>query len=305
MGTSLLARLRALPAMLGACLAARRILGERKADLVVSVGGYASVPAVAGAVLRRIPVALVEPNAVPGRANRLAARFARLIFLGFDAARERFGAAAAERLRPVGIPLRRALLETFGERPARRRPERPLRLLVFGGSQGARQINEAMMEAAPELADGDFEVFHQSGAADRERVDAAYREAGVRARVVDFETDMPARYREADLAICRSGALTVAELALAGLPALLVPYPHAADDHQLANARALADAGAALVLDSRPLVPQELVKAIRACSEDPEALLAMGERAASLARPAAAAEIVDACAELLSREASA
>jgi len=301
MGTSLLARLRALPAMLAACASAWRILGRRGADLVVSVGGYASVPAVVGAVLRRIPVALVEPNAVPGRANRLAARFARRIFLGFEAAEGRFSGVAAGRLHAVGIPLRRGLRETFAGEGGRRRPERPLHLLVFGGSQGARQINEAMMAAAPALADGALTVFHQSGEADRERVEAAYRQAGVEARVVDFEPDMPSRYRWADLAVCRSGALTVAELALAGLPALLVPYPYAADDHQLANARALADAGAARVLESRPLSPEVLAKAIREGCERPDALVEMGRRAAALARPEAADAIVAECAALVAR----
>jgi UDP-N-acetylglucosamine--N-acetylmuramyl-(pentapeptide) pyrophosphoryl-undecaprenol N-acetylglucosamine transferase len=299
MGTSLLARLRALPAMVFACASARSILGRRGADLVVSVGGYASVPAVVGATLRRIPVALVEPNAIPGRANRLAARFARRIFLGFDSAAARFAGAAGERLRPVGIPLRRALLDTFGTPVKRRRPEKPYRLLVFGGSQGARQINEAMMEAAPELAGAAFEIFHQSGETDRKRVTAAYQEAGVAAEVVAFEPEMPQRYRWADIAVCRSGALTVAELALAGLPALLVPYPHAADDHQLANARALADAGAARVLDSRPLSSQALAKTLQACFESPDELLAMGERAAGLAHPEAAETIVAECAALV------
>ena len=301
MGASLLAQLRALPAMVSACLSARRILGQRGADFVVSVGGYASVPAVVGAVMRRIPVALVEPNAIPGRANRMAARFARRIFLGFEASLGRFGGLGRrdpERLRPVGIPLRRALLDTFGSPQARRRPEPPYRLLVFGGSQGSRQINEAMMEAAPALAGGAYRVFHQSGEADRERVETAYREAGIAAEVVAFESDMPTRYREADLAVCRAGALTVAELALAGLPALLAPYPFAADDHQLANARALADAGAARLLDARPLSSQELVKAIQACFERPDELLAMGEHAAALARPDAAEVIVSECAAL-------
>ena len=299
MGTSLLARLRALPAMLSACASAWRLLGRRGADLVVSVGGYASVPAVVGAVLRRIPVALVEPNAIPGRANRLAARFARRIFIGFEAAEARFAGAARARLRPVGIPLRRGLVETFAAGEPRRRPEPPYRLLVFGGSQGARQINEALMEAAPALTDRSLTVFHQSGEADRERVEAAYRAAGVPAEVVAFEPDMPARYRWADLAVCRSGALTVAELALAGLPALLVPYPYAADDHQLANARALADAGAARVLESRPLSAQALVKEIRTCCERPDELVEMGRRAARLARPDAADTIVAECAALV------
>ena len=156
-----------------------------------------------------------------------------------------------------------------------------------------------MLEAAPSLDSGSLEIFHQAGEADRERVAAGYAEAHLRATVVAFEPDMPARYQWADLALCRSGALTVAELALAGLPALLVPYPYAADDHQLANARALADAGAAVLLADRPLPASDVAKAITRAFEDPVELEAMGRRAAALARPDAAERIVEECAALL------
>jgi UDP-N-acetylglucosamine--N-acetylmuramyl-(pentapeptide) pyrophosphoryl-undecaprenol N-acetylglucosamine transferase len=145
-----------------------------------------------------------------------------------------------------------------------------------------------------------LEVFHQTGEADRERVAAAYAAAGLRAEVVAFEPNMPARYLWADLALCRAGALTVAELAMAGLPALLVPYPHAADDHQLANARALADAAAARVLSARPLPTPDVVKAIRDAFASPAELQAMSARAARLARPDAAERIVQECAALVS-----
>lgn len=301
MGRRLGARLCAAPAMAVACAAAWCALGRARADLVVSVGGYASVPAVVAALARRIPLALVEPNAVPGRANRAAARFARRIFVGFDAAAEVFARSVGrERLRTPGIPLRSALVEAFGQQGARRVPAPPFRLLIFGGSQGARQINEAMIEAAPSLDAQLLEIFHQTGEADRERVAAAYAAVGLRAEVVAFEPDMPARYRWADLALCRAGALTVAELAMAGLPALLVPYPFAADDHQLANARALADAAAARVLPSRPLPAPAVVKAINSAFEDPEELQAMSARAARLARPDAAERIVQECAALVS-----
>ena len=131
---------------------------------------------------------------------------------------------------------------------------------------------------------------------------AAYAESGVASEVIAFERDMPARYRWADFALCRSGALSVAELALAGLPSLLVPYPYAADDHQRANARALADAGAARVLEARPLASAELVKAIQACFESPDELQAMGARAAGLARPDAAETIVADCVALVGPE---
>lgn len=293
MGRGLVGRLAAVPALAAASFTAWRVLGRRRPAVVVSVGGYASVPAVVAAALRRVPIALVEPNAVPGRANRAAARFAALVFTGFETAAGAFPGASVE---VTGIPLRRALLDAFGAAAQRRTPQPPYRLLVFGGSQGARQLNECMIEAAGQL-DSRIEVFHQTGEADRERVAAAYRGAGVRAEVVAFEPDMPARYRWADLALCRSGALTVAELALAGLPALLVPYPFAADDHQRANARALADVGAAQLLDA-PSGPG-VAAALRALFETPGELLAMGRKAATLARPDAADRIVAACAELI------
>jgi UDP-N-acetylglucosamine--N-acetylmuramyl-(pentapeptide) pyrophosphoryl-undecaprenol N-acetylglucosamine transferase len=298
-GRGVAERLLALPANAAACASAWAALGRLRASLVVSVGGYASVPAVIAAAARRIPLALVEPNAVPGRANRAAARLARACFAGFD---ETARALAASTRRPVvvtGIPLRRALVAAFDGAGERRVPAPPYRLLVFGGSQGARQINDAMIELAPRLERRELEIFHQTGEADRERVSAAYAGAGLRAEVVAFEPEMPRRYRWADLALCRSGALTVAELAMAGLPALLVPFPHAADDHQRANARALASAGAARVLESRPLVAAELARALHEAFEKPAELAGMGRAAARIARPDAAERIVAECSALL------
>lgn len=171
----------------------------------------------------------------------------------------------------------------------------PLHLLVFGGSQGARQLNEKVPEALARLAKNTVEVFHQAGESDRESVSARYTKLGITAEVVDFEVDMPKRYRWADLAICRAGALTVAELALAGMPALLVPYPFAADDHQAANARALEEAGAARCLDARPLDPTTLAQAIAEFVTSPRRLGLMREAAMRLAHPNAAKEIIDHC----------
>jgi UDP-N-acetylglucosamine--N-acetylmuramyl-(pentapeptide) pyrophosphoryl-undecaprenol N-acetylglucosamine transferase len=150
-----------------------------------------------------------------------------------------------------------------------------------------------MIEAATQLDASRIEIFHQAGESDRERTEAAYRAAGLTAEVVAFEPDMPKRYRWADLALCRSGALTVAELALAGLPALLVPYPFAADNHQTANAAALVAAGAARMLDENPLSGERVAKALREAFEAPEQLATMGDNAAKLARPDAAARIVE------------
>jgi UDP-N-acetylglucosamine--N-acetylmuramyl-(pentapeptide) pyrophosphoryl-undecaprenol N-acetylglucosamine transferase len=286
MGRSLARRLASAPAILRACAAAWKRLGAFRSDIVISVGGYASVPAVAAAWLRRIPVVLVEPNAVPGRANRAAARIARRVFVQFDAAARVFvRTTGGDRVRTPGIPLRKHLVETFGENPPRRAPAPPFRLLVFGGSQGAQQINEAMIEAVQSPDAADLTIFHQTGAVDRERVADAYAKAGIAASVVDFEPDMPSRYRWADLALCRSGALTVA--------------PHAADDHQAANARASADAGAARVLDSRSLTGDRLAAALSDLFAAPGELQSMSEAAAKLARPDAAEQIIENCAALL------
>ncbi|MDH3199252.1 MAG: undecaprenyldiphospho-muramoylpentapeptide beta-N-acetylglucosaminyltransferase [Candidatus Krumholzibacteria bacterium] len=299
MGQGLLGRLRAAVTIAAGCFAARSVLRKRRPNVVVSVGGYASLPAVVAAASLGIPVALVEPNAKPGRANRLMARFASRIFVQFEEAAATLGRRPGDpRVAPLGIPLRRALVEAFSPGDARRQPSQPLHVLVFGGSQGATQINEAMMECANALRDGPFEVFHQTGEADRERVTAAYARAGLAATVVAFESDMPKRYREADVALCRSGALTVAELAMAGLPSLLVPYPFAADDHQAANAQALARAGAARVLPNRPLAASDVARALSELAAAPDTLIAMGESARALARPDAAARIVSACASL-------
>ena len=303
MGRGPIARIHALLDIGRGVLAARRLLRSHRVEMVLSVGGYASVPAACAAVIAGIPLALVEPNARPGRANRLAARFARRIFVHFEAAAEGLARPGDPRIATLGIPLRTELVRAFEQAPPRRAPSPPYGLLVFGGSQGARQLNDAMIELAPRLADRPLRVVHQTGEADRERVAEAYARAGVDAEVLAFEPDMPRRYREADLALCRAGALTVAELAMAGLPALLVPYPFAADDHQAANARALADAGAARILASRPLDPEAVLGEIAALCDAPDALRAMSESASKLARPDAADRIVDTCTALLEREA--
>jgi UDP-N-acetylglucosamine--N-acetylmuramyl-(pentapeptide) pyrophosphoryl-undecaprenol N-acetylglucosamine transferase len=274
MGRGLAGRVLGGAAIARATLRARREIIRVRADVVISVGGYAAMPAVLATRLARTRLALVEPNAVPGRANCMASRIAGRVFVGFPEAAGRMGLARGDvRLREYGIPLRRALVDAFGGETARRRPEPPYRLLVFGGSQGARQINEAVIDALTSGADLPLEVFHQTGSADRERVVAAYAKSGVKAEVTAFEPDMPSRYRWADLAVCRAGALTVAELALAGLPALLVPYPYAADDHQSANARALEAVGAAQRLDPQDVDGALIESRLRELFSAPERLV--------------------------------
>ncbi len=301
MGRGALGRLRGLALLARGALAARGVLARFAPHAVVSVGGYAAVPALVAALLRRTPVALVEPNAIPGRTHRVAAPFARRIYLGFEAARRAFARAdAAGRVRVAGVPLRRALVEAFASPAASAPADGPLHLLVFGGSQGARQINDALIDALPRLDPARIRIAHQTGETDRERVAAAYTDAGFEADVFPFDPDMPARYRRADLALCRSGAITVAELALAGLPALLVPYPYAADDHQTANARALADVDAARLVDAQALDGKVLADALAPLVADRQTLLAMGRRARERARPHAAQEIATDCRTLAS-----
>ncbi|HEB89092.1 MAG TPA: undecaprenyldiphospho-muramoylpentapeptide beta-N-acetylglucosaminyltransferase [Deltaproteobacteria bacterium] len=293
MGRNLPGRLRGGVSILRSVGTARGILRRFRADAVLSVGGYAAMPTALAAWMARCPLFLVEPNAIPGRVNRLTARLARIVFVGFEATRDAL--PSGTRSVCLGVPLRRALRRAFAGERKTELPGSPLRILVFGGSQGSRQLNEVVPEALSRLARNAVEVFHQTGEADRESVAKRYAELGIPAEITAFERDMPGRYAWADLAICRAGALTIAELALAGMPALLVPYPFAADDHQTANARALEEAGAARCLDPRPLDPTALAQAIAELIASPGRLVLMREAAARLARPDAANAIVEHC----------
>jgi UDP-N-acetylglucosamine--N-acetylmuramyl-(pentapeptide) pyrophosphoryl-undecaprenol N-acetylglucosamine transferase len=215
-------------------------------DVVIGVGGYASGPAMMAAILLRVPTLAFEPNAVPGLANRLVGRWVNAAAVNFEETLPYFRGA-----RVTGIPLRREFF-AIGELPPDDAPSRTLRLLVFGGSQGARIFNEVM----PKIAKGlmaevpGLRILHQAGAKFAETVDAAYGASGADAtrwEVAAFLDDMPRRFAEADLILCRSGASTVAELAAAGRPAVLVPLPTAADNHQFRNAEVFAAAGAAVL----------------------------------------------------------
>lgn len=293
MGRNLLGRIKGAFSILRSVGRARRILARFEADAVISVGGYAAMPAALAARSRGCPLFLVEPNAIPGRVNRLTARFARCVFTGFESAAQHLPASTETRC--LGVPLRRSLYRAFSSNDEARVPSTPLRLMIFGGSQGARQLNDAVPTALARLAPHSIDVFHQTGEADREAVTRRYSEAGIAAEVVAFERNMPTRYRWADLAICRAGALTVAELALAGMPALLVPYPFAADDHQAANARSLEESGAGRRLEARPLDEQALAQTIAEYVQTPGRLVPMREAARRLARPNAARDIVEDC----------
>ena len=274
----------------------RRIIRGFGPDIVIGVGGYASGPAVLAARLMGTPTAIAEQNAIPGETNKILGRFADRIFVSFPETSRWF---RPDRVRVTGNPIRAAIA---GAHQRVRKPGEPFGLLIFGGSQGAHRINLAMAEALPRLAAlrGRLQFLHATGAQDAAQMREAYREGGWRARVEPFFEDMAAAYAAADFVVARSGASTVFELAALGKPALLVPYPFAANDHQRLNAEAMVGLGAAWILLDAYCDGPRLAATVQAAAEKPEALRAMGEKARALARPEAAERIV----ELLERAAA-
>jgi len=263
---------------------ARRILSEFRADIVIGVGGYASGPAMLAAILRGIPTLAFEPNVVPGFANRIIAHKVSAAAVHFAQTGEYFRNAEV-----TGVPVRPA----FFEIPGRRTGNQKRTLLVFGGSQGARAINQAMIQSLPELLKQVPEIciIHQTGERDYKEVQAAYQRTRAPAEVHAFINDMPAFFARADLLLCRSGASTVAEITAAGKPAIFVPFPRAADDHQRVNAQALEQAGAAVVLEETKLDHVWLVDTISALLNDLGRLQRMSEAARGLSHPNAARDI--------------
>lgn len=253
-------------------------------------GGYASVPAALAAAVQRVPLLVHEQNAVFGRANRLIARFARTLALSFEATAAVPDVAATRLV--TGNPTRPG----FGAQAPVQAGDR-FRVLVLGGSQGARVLSDVVPAAVALLPEGcrrRLELAQQCRPEDLERVRAAYAGQGLAVELATFFADVPARMAAADLVVSRSGASTVAEILALGRPSLLVPYRHAADDHQAANARALAAAGAALVLPETGLAPEQLAAALARLMQAPEELAVMAARARALARPDAAERLADA-----------
>jgi UDP-N-acetylglucosamine--N-acetylmuramyl-(pentapeptide) pyrophosphoryl-undecaprenol N-acetylglucosamine transferase len=268
---------------------------------VIGMGGYVAGPAGLAAWLLRRPLLIHEQNAVAGTTNRLLAPLARRILCGFPAAFN--GRAVAV----VGNPVRRQLLDTALQQLWDYHGQRPLRLLVLGGSLGAQPLNELLPDALRKLRKRldavAVDVWHQAGAAHLESLRREYGpllDQGV--RVSAFIEDMAEAYGWADLVICRAGALTVSELAIMGRPALLVPLPHAIDDHQTWNARALADRGGALLLRQDGLQAQNLAAMLAGYIANPQRLAAMAAAASAAAQPQATARVCDACEELLRDE---
>ncbi len=275
--------------LMKAVFKAKGALRRVRPQVVVGFGGYASVPAVTAAWMLGIPRAVHEQNAIPGLANKLTGRMAQKIFLSME---DRHGVFASSKSLLTGNPVRASIAALHGMK--REGARTPGRLLIMGGSLGARALNRAVMADLHILREAGVKIRHQTGEADLPEVRAAYRGAGMDdARVDAFIDDMAQAYAEADLALCRAGATSIAELTAAGLPAVFVPFPYATHDHQLHNARQMEGAGAALVMEQKDLAHGLLGRKVSELLRRGGELAVMSRAAAALARPDAAGALVD------------
>jgi len=270
---------------------ALRIVRRRRPAMVLGMGGFASGPGGVAAWLMRRPLVIHEQNAAAGLTNRLLAGLAREVLQAFPGS-----FSASINARTIGNPVRPELFTLASPEQRLARHEGALRVLVLGGSQGALVLNETVPAAAALLpADLKLDIWHQAGAATLEQARNSYREHAVSARVDEFIDDMAEAYGWADMVICRSGALTISEIAAVGLGAILVPYPSAVDDHQTLNARFLVNAGAAVLMPQAGLSAQVLATELAAWARDRQLVAERAFNARSLARPDATSELAGVC----------
>lgn len=290
-GAGLAAKLKAPGMLAQALIEAQKHLRRRRPEVVLGMGGFVAGPGSLAAIGAGIPLVIHEQNRVPGATNRFLARWARRVL-------EAFPGTFAERFRPcwTGNPLRQEIEELGNKGEEFFTAMRPVRILVLGGSQGAKALNEVVPQALADLA-GRIEVWHQTGADMQAQVSEVYRKASVAARVEAFIGDMGAAYAFADLAICRAGAMTVSELAAAGLGAILVPYPYAVDDHQTRNAEYLVERGGAWLLPQQELNPAKLRGLVIEVLAQPARLQSMGKAARKAARLDATETVARICLE--------
>lgn len=298
MGKGLRAKAASLCALPSATLRAGACLRRCHADVVLGLGGYISLPSVIAGKTMRIPTVIHEQNACPGLSNRLLGRIADTVCLTFAQSAAGFSRTAVTVC--TGLPVRRRFLSTGRAS----RLDRRFCVFICGGSQGARQINSAIIEALPLLAPHapDLCFIHQTGERDFQEIQAGYDRHGLQAHVAPFFTDMHLQYRKADLVVCRAGAATLAELAICGKAALLIPYPYAAGNHQEKNARVFADQGAAMILHAEDVSGPNIARLLLTLRGKPDCVQSMEAQSARLARPDAAARVVAVCTELVKKK---
>ncbi|MFN8942166.1 MAG: undecaprenyldiphospho-muramoylpentapeptide beta-N-acetylglucosaminyltransferase [Acidobacteriota bacterium] len=293
MGLGLARRLRLLWQLPLAVLRCLVLLSSRGASACFSLGGYAAAPPVLACLLRGLPLVVMEPNAIPGLVNRLLGRFARRALLSFPQSARCFPPASVE---ITGLPVRS---EFFSIPP---KPHSAVfTLLITGGSQGSQTLNRAVRELWPLLSDSALPVhlIHQCGKRDFETISRDFVSTGLSGQVSAFLEDMPAAFAASDLVLCRAGAGAVSELAAAGRPAILVPFPFAADDHQTKNAQAFVAAGAALMFHDEQLTGPVLFEILRDFLAHPARLSAMADASRRLRKPGAAARAADILVEII------
>jgi UDP-N-acetylglucosamine--N-acetylmuramyl-(pentapeptide) pyrophosphoryl-undecaprenol N-acetylglucosamine transferase len=279
------------------------LLERVRPAVVVGFGGYPSVPPLVAAWLKRFPTALHEQNAVLGRANRLLASRVSLIATSFEQT-SMLGGAVRKNARLTGNPVRQAVVDRAGSPYAPPQRSQPFRLLVFGGSQGARFFSDCVPPALGLMASearSRLRVVQQCRQEDLNRVRATYAEAGISADIAPFFTDLPQRITDAHLVIARAGASSVAELSVIGRPSILVPLPHALDNDQLRNATALAESGGAWCIPQERLAPDRFANEMEQLMRAPQKLSDAAAAARAQGRPDAAVRLADAVLELVSR----
>lgn len=270
-----------------------------KPHLVIGVGSYAAGPVVLAAWLLRKPIALHEQNQLPGVTNRILARFADRIFVSFESSQNRFD---PHKVRFSGNPVRPELLELAHAPEFKSRPDAHFTVLIVGGSQGAHAINAAVIEMLGHLAENkDIRFVHQTGVKDEAVVQAAYQARDIDATVKPFFNDMARRYAQADLIVCRAGATTVAEVTAIGKSVIFIPFPFAADNHQVINARTLAEAGAAEMIEQKDLNGRLLAEKITYYRSHPDRLQAMAAKSEGFGKKDAAEFIVTECYALMEK----
>lgn len=272
---------------------ARRVLKEKNVDLVLGMGGFASGPGGIAAWTLGIPVLLHEQNAAAGATNRILARFAKKVMMGFA------GAFDNDKAILVGNPVRESVL-ALPEKIISA-SESPLKILVVGGSLGAKVLNDLLPEVIEQFPSDALEVIHQTGKGHYAQVKSVYQSKSLNVDVQEFITDMDAGYAWADVVICRAGALTVSEIAVVGLPAIFIPLPHAVDDHQTKNAQDLVKREAAVLIPQKQLNSEKLSDYLQAFSQNRELLIEMSKQSKKTAIADATERVAEICLEIVNK----